>query len=79
MKNRLVPFLRWSEKYTKLDMVYLTKGGFWMTLSQVSSNMLSLLLVIAFANLLPKETYGLYRYILSLAGMLNSLSLTGMN
>jgi len=79
MKNRLVPFLRWSEKYTKLDMVYLTKGGFWMTLSQVSSNMLSLLLVIAFANLLPKETYGLYRYILSLAGMLNIFSLTGMN
>lgn len=40
---------------------------------------LSLVLVIAFANLLPKEIYGTYKYILSIAGILNIFTLTGMN
>lgn len=72
-------FLRWSERYTGLDMVYLTKGSFWITFGQVTSNALSLFLIIAFANLLPKETYGLYRYILSLGAIMGVFSLTGMN
>lgn len=50
-----------------------------MTSGQVASNLISLLLVIAFANLLPKETYGLYRYILSLGAVLSIFTLTGMN
>lgn len=79
LRNLAYNLLRWSEKYTKTDMVYLTKGGFWVTFGQVFSNVLSLLLVIAFANLLPKETYGYYRYILSIASVLNIFTLTGMN
>lgn len=71
--------LRWLEKYTKADMVYLAKGGFWITFGQSASTLLSLVLIIAFANLLPKETYGTYRYILSLASLLNIFTLTGMN
>lgn len=71
--------LRKSEKYTKTDMVYLARGSFWTTFGQSVSMLLSLLLVIAFANLLPKETYGTYKYILSLAGVLNIFTLTGMN
>ncbi|MEK7505332.1 MAG: oligosaccharide flippase family protein [Patescibacteria group bacterium] len=71
--------LRWSERYTNLDMVYVARGGFWITFAQVISSLLSLLLIVAFANLLPKETYGLYRYILSLAGIFGIFSLTGMN
>lgn len=78
-KKRLTLLLRWSERYTKIDMVYVTQGGFWVTLGQVISNLLSLGLLIAFANLLPPETYGLYRYILSLAGVLGIFSLSGMN
>jgi len=62
-----------------MDMVYLAKGGFWVTFGQSVTSILSLILIIAFANLLPKETYGTYRYILALAGMLNILTLTGMN
>lgn len=60
-------------------MVYLAKGGFWMTFGQATSNIIAFLLTIAFANLLPKETYGMYRYILSLAGVLNIFALNGMN
>ena len=74
----LTRLLRWSERYTGLDMVYLASGSFWVTFAQIGANALSLVLIIAFANLLPKETYGLYRYILAIAGLLNIFALTGM-
>lgn len=71
--------LRWTEKYTRVDMVYATKNGFWVTITQVVNSGFSLLLIIAFANLLPKETYGIYQYILSVMGVLSIFTLTGMN
>jgi O-antigen/teichoic acid export membrane protein len=60
-------------------MVYLARGSFWVSFGQSLNSLLSLLLIIAIANLLPKETYGVYRYILSIAGVLNIFTLTGMN
>ncbi|MDP2638720.1 MAG: oligosaccharide flippase family protein [Candidatus Azambacteria bacterium] len=62
-----------------IDLKYFADGGFWTTLGQSVNAIIALLLTIAFANLLPKETYGLYRYILSLAGIFNVFTLTGMN
>jgi O-antigen/teichoic acid export membrane protein len=78
LKQRIKDFLIWSQKYTETDMIYLAKGGFWLTLGQIISTVASFLLAIAFANLLPKETYGNYKYILSLVGILGIFSLTGM-
>ncbi len=71
--------LRWSEKYAKTDMVYLAHGGFWLTLGQIISSASSFLLAIAFANLLPKEIYGTYKYILSVCSILTIPTLSGMN
>lgn len=79
LKNKAYHTLRSSEGFFKTDMVYLAKGGFWQTFGQASSSLFSLILILAFANLLPKETYGLYKYILSLAGILGVFTLTGMN
>jgi|SRR3989344_970834 len=79
IKQYIYNLLRKSEAFFKLDMIYVAKGGFWITFGQAISSVVSLLVVIAFANLLPKETYGIYRYILSLAGILNVFSLLGMN
>lgn len=62
-----------------MDMVHLARGGFWITFGQTVSTILSLALVVAFANMLPKEIYGTYRYILSIAGVLNIFTLTGMS
>lgn len=78
LKQRIKDFLIWSQKYTKTDMVYLARGGFWLTLGQVVSTSASFLLAIAFANLLDPITYGNYRYILSLVGILGIFSLTGV-
>ncbi|HVX90792.1 MAG TPA: oligosaccharide flippase family protein [Candidatus Paceibacterota bacterium] len=77
-KERLHAVLRWSERYTKTDMVYLFTAGWWVNLNFVIVSLLSLLLSIALANLLPKETYGLYQYLLSLSALVGALMLGGM-
>jgi len=79
LKNKIHPLLRWSEKYTKTDMVYLTQGGFWLNLATVIGSFSSLALVYVFGNYLSPEIYGNYRYILSVYGLLTVITLTGFN
>src|SRR5436190_679725 len=79
LRAKVYSLLRKSEAIFKTDMIYLAKGGFWQAFGQASSSIFSLFLILTFANLVPKETYGLYRYILSLAGILGVFTLTGMN
>lgn len=79
LKSRLISLLRWSEHYTSLDMVYFASGSFWQTFGQITTSLLGLGLVLFFANFLPKETYGTYRYILSLSGILSIFTLTGVS
>ncbi|MEK7604868.1 MAG: oligosaccharide flippase family protein [Patescibacteria group bacterium] len=71
--------LRWSERYTKTDMLYLVSGSFWYIVGQVVASLSALALAIAFANLVPPEVYGTYKYILSLAGIFAIVSLPGIN
>ncbi len=78
-RSRLYALLRWSERHTHLDMVYFFSGSFWQTFGQALNAILALVLVLLFANLLPKEVYGTYRYLISLAGLLSVFTLTGMN
>lgn len=61
------------------DLGYVARGGFWLTLGQIATSLSAFLLSIAFANLLPKETYGLYRYVLSVASILAIPTLAGLN
>jgi len=77
-KARIVTLLRWSEKYTKTDMVYLASGGFWLVLEQAAGMALSFALAVAFGHFASKDMYGNYKYILSLAGLLSAVSLSGM-
>lgn len=78
LKARLYGLLRWSEKYTHLDMVYLASGSFWMGVGQVSNALSSFASALLFGNLLPRDTFGIYKYILTLASTLGNLSLTGL-
>jgi len=79
IKQKIYNLLRWSQKYTGTDMIYLAKGGFWLSLRQIIFSVLSFSSAIAFANLLPKEAYGTYRYVLSLVSILAISTLGGMN
>lgn len=79
MKQRLISFLRWSEQYTKTDMVYLTSGAFWGNFNSLVIAVLGLCASIFFAKYLTKEAYGTYQYILSIASLIGATTLTGMN
>ncbi len=79
LQEKAYRFLRWSERYTKTDMLYVAKSGFWLTLGQVATVVTSFILSILFARLLSKETFGIYKYILSMAGFISTFSLSGMN
>ena len=76
--QKLENLLRWSEKYAKMDMVYFVESGFWVTVGQIVASGTSFALALVFANLLPQETYGQYKYALGVAGLLGALTLTGL-
>ncbi len=75
----LAPFISLLERFFKTDMRYALRGGFYLTLSQVTSAIAALGLTVAFANLLPIETYGTYRYILAVYGVLAMTALPGID
>jgi O-antigen/teichoic acid export membrane protein len=79
IKERFVGLLRKSEKITKTDMVYVTKNGGWLLFGTILQSFLSLILAISFANLLPKVTYGIYQYALSIASILAISTLAGIS
>ncbi|HYC82964.1 MAG TPA: oligosaccharide flippase family protein [Candidatus Paceibacterota bacterium] len=78
-KAKIYQLLRRSERIFKTDMVYLAHGGFWLTVGQAAASLSAFVLALIFANFLTKEDYGSYKYILSLAALLSSFSLTGFS
>src|SRR3989339_513874 len=78
IKNITTALLRRTEKWTHTDMIYLAKGNFWLTIGQFFSVLAGGLTSVAFANFLPPETFGLYKYILSFIGILSIPCLAGM-
>lgn len=78
LRNKAYNALRWSEKYTQADMIYFTKGGFWLSLSYGVAMLAGFLVSLAFANLFPKESFGTYKFILSMVGIVGAFSLTGI-
>lgn len=79
LKEKIYKVLKWSQKYMRTDMIYLARGGFWLGFGQTITALSSFLLTLAFANFVPKETFGTYRFVLSLAGILAIPTLSGMN
>jgi O-antigen/teichoic acid export membrane protein len=78
IKAYIYGLLRRSERIFKTDMVYLAEGGFWLGFSQVVVSLSSFFLAVAFAHLVSKESYGQYKYVLSIVGILSSFTLTGL-
>ena len=78
LASRFARLLRWSEQYTKTDMIYLAKGGSWMTFGQAVNMIAGFLVSIAFANLLPKESFGIYKFVLSAVAIIGIFSFLDM-
>lgn len=78
IKERLIRWLRWSERYTKTDMVYFASGNFWLITSRVVAVGSGMLLTVAFANLVSPQVFGTYKYVLAIAGIVGAFALNGL-
>jgi len=79
LKLKTYNFLRWTEKWTQTDMVYLAKDGSWLAVGQAITIITAILTALAFANLLPVEIYGTYKYIFSIVSLLSIPTLSGVS
>jgi O-antigen/teichoic acid export membrane protein len=77
--SRIIQFLRWTERYTKTDMVYLVSGSAWSVVGTIFTTAIAAVTFLAFANWLPKENYGTYQYILSIADLFGIFVLAGID
>ncbi|MBP6860222.1 MAG: oligosaccharide flippase family protein [Candidatus Pacebacteria bacterium] len=77
-KAAVYAFLRWSERFTRTDMVYLAGGGFWLGLGYAFQLASGIAIAILLANWLPREAYGTYQFIISMSAILSGLTLTGI-
>ena len=78
-KQKVLNLLRWSEMFTKTDMVYLAKGGFWFIAGKIVVFLAGFITMIAFANWLPQEEYGAYQFVLAGLAIFSIFTLSGIN
>lgn len=78
MKENFIRLLKWSQKYTKTDMVDLVHGSFFVTLAQGLVFIASFALVWVCANFFTPEAYGEYRFLTTVVALLSLASLPGM-
>jgi O-antigen/teichoic acid export membrane protein len=62
----------------KMDAQYIFSGSFWLAIEQAFAAIATFALALAFAHLIPKETYGNYKFVFSIAAILSSLTLSGL-
>ncbi len=78
MKEKAIRALRWSERYTKTDMVYFMRGNTWLNIGRMTSILNGLILSIALAHLLTKEAYGTYAFALTVIGLFSMAQTSGL-
>jgi len=78
LRKKVYKLLRKSERYTKTDNIYLAKSSFWINLSKIINSLGAFFVAVAFANIIPKETYGTYKYILSMGTIFAIFTLPGI-
>ena len=76
--ERATRLLRFSERYTKTDMLYVARGSVFSLLGQGAVLIATLTLAVVVSHFLSKESYGIYKYILSVVSLLSLFSLNGI-
>ncbi|QQR76783.1 oligosaccharide flippase family protein [Candidatus Nomurabacteria bacterium] len=67
------------ENKINLHLTTFVKQGTWYFISHVANIIFAFSTSYLFAHYISKEEYGIYKYILSLSGILGAFTLTGMN
>lgn len=78
VQKRLVALIRWSERYTQTDMIYLVRGGIWLSVAQFGTSIAGFLLTLILANILTPERLGEYRFLITGFTLLSIFALPGM-
>jgi len=78
MKHWLNKALEKMQVYTKTDLRYVMHGGFWTVINYGTQIGIGIITTIALANILPKETLGMYQFVLATAGIIGVFTLTGL-
>ncbi len=68
-----------ASRIFKTDIHYIFRGGSLLTITQITSAVISFFLTLAFANLIPQETYGTYKYLLSLYALFAIATFPGID
>jgi O-antigen/teichoic acid export membrane protein len=74
MKDRALTYV---EKRLKFDSHFTFHGGFWLMMGHLVAIVSTLITSYVFANYVAPETYGQYKYIISLGIFISAFSLTG--
>jgi len=78
-KQQLRQMVLAFQPFIGTDVIYLVKGGSWLSLGEVATSVSSLLWAIAFASFVPIEVYGTYKYLMAVLAVFSLFTLTGMN
>jgi O-antigen/teichoic acid export membrane protein len=79
IKQIIAKYLIKFQGFTKTDNIYLATQGSLLAVGNIVSMLASFLLAMTFARLLPKETYGDYRYLISIITMIGIFALPGID
>lgn len=77
-KVKLNKLFKSLDGFAKTDVKYLIKGSFWLTSANLITSIIVLATSIVFANQIPPETYGTYKYFISILGILSISTLSGI-
>lgn len=78
IRQKIASVFNTGDRMLKTDTRYLTKGGFWLSVGQVVAMFSGLFLSLAFAHLFSKESFGTYKFVLSIVGVISIFSLSEM-
>ena len=79
LKERLYLLAKRYSSKVGLDLPYFIKGGFWLSLGQFFSTLKGFILSVVLANLLSREAFGEYSFVLSVLGLAGIFALPGMS
>ncbi len=78
LRSNLARLFGWGERIIRVNLRSLLRGWAWLFSGQVIGTATALLLALGYAHFLSQETYGTYKYVLAIFGILSIFSLPGM-
>lgn len=79
MREQINNLINLLERFIRTDVRYVFRGSFWYGLGHIVSTLAGIATAVTFANLLLPETYGNFKYILSLLPFLDISTLKRMD